>query len=79
MGMTLPFAVALPAQRSTSEKTMSAMRLCFDMHGNPDVRFETATDGIGILISVEFSANNIADAFARRFGNAPPAIHVIAA
>ena len=65
--------------QSAFAATMSAMRLWFDQNGNPDVRFETATDGIGILISVEFSANDVADAFEHGFGNAPPAIHVIAA
>jgi len=55
------------------------MRLWLDQNGNPDVRFETATDGSGILISLEFSADNVANAFERRFGNAPPVAYVIAA
>jgi hypothetical protein len=65
--------------QSAFAATMSAMRLWLDQNGNPDVRFETATDRIGILISVEFSADDVAHAFERRFGNTSPATHVIAA
>ena len=41
--------------QSAFAATMSAMRLWLDQNGNPDIRFETATEGTGILISVEFS------------------------
>jgi hypothetical protein len=57
----------------------SVMRLWLDQNGNPDVRFETATDGTGILISVEFGAVDAADAFERRFGNMPQPTHGMAA
>jgi hypothetical protein len=59
--------------------TMSAMRLWLDQNGNPEVRFETATDGVGILIILEFHADGLAYAFEHRFGNMPPDTRVIAA
>jgi hypothetical protein len=50
--------------------TMSAMRFWLDQHGNPDIRFEIAQDDTGIVISLEFSADDVACAFAHRFANA---------
>jgi hypothetical protein len=59
--------------------TMSAMRTWLDHHGHAEVRFETATDETGILISLEFPADDVAYAFERRFGNTPPSTDVITA
>ena len=59
--------------------TMSAMRTWLDHSGSPDVRFEIAEDASGIVISIEFSANDIAYAFERQFGNMPPAARTSAA
>ena len=59
--------------------TMSTMRLWLDQNGNPDVRFETARDETGILISLEFMDDDVAYAFERRFGNTPPDTHAVAA
>ena len=59
--------------------TMSAMRLWLDENGNPDVRCETAKDEAGILISLEFRQDDIAYAFARRFGHPPLSSPMLAA
>ena len=59
--------------------TLTAMRTWLDHHGHPEVRFETVSDGIGILISLEFPADDVAHAFERRFGNTPPPTDVITA
>ena len=65
--------------QSAFAATMSAMRLWLDQNGNPDIRFETATDETSVLISVEFSADDVANAFEHRFGTAPPATRMMAA
>jgi hypothetical protein len=59
--------------------TMSAMRTWLDHHGHPEVRFEAETDETGIVISLEFPADDVAYAFERRFGNTPPPMDVITA
>jgi hypothetical protein len=65
--------------QTTLAATMSAMRQWLDQNGNPDIRFETATDEIGIWISLEFPTDSVAYAFDHRFGNTPPGAHKTAA
>jgi hypothetical protein len=59
--------------------TMNAMRQWLDQNGNPDIRFETAKEETGLVISLEFPTDSVAYAFERRFGNTAPAAHEVAA
>ena len=53
--------------RTAFGNTMGAMRAWLDSNGRSLVRFETASEGDGIEIKVEFPDEALADAFRREF------------
>jgi hypothetical protein len=59
--------VQVTVSRTAFADALGAMREWLDCHGCPDLRFETATQGDGILISIDFSDDGLAAAFRQTF------------
>ena len=59
--------VTLYVSRFQFADILGAMRQWLDSHKCPEVRFETATEASGILISIELPSVTLGDSFPQAF------------
>jgi hypothetical protein len=64
--------VQVSVSRASFADTLGVMRAWLDRHNRPLVRFETATQGDTIVMTVHFDDDALADEFRQDFGGADP-------